>query len=67
MKNRARRALIPHVAKQTEKEVRFVIIGLIQDQKVYGSLTRSVKKLGLTEKVKIMPNAPKKELEDVLR
>jgi glycosyltransferase involved in cell wall biosynthesis len=58
---------IPYIAKQTEKEVRFVIIGLLHDRKVYEALIRSVKKLGLTEKVKIMPNAPKKELEDVLR
>jgi alpha-1,2-mannosyltransferase len=58
---------IPYIAKQTEKEVRFIIIGLLHDQKVYEALIRRVKKLGLTEKVKIMPNAPKTELEDVLR
>jgi glycosyltransferase involved in cell wall biosynthesis len=59
--------IIPYVAEQTEKEVRFVIIGLLHEDKVYEALIRSVKKLGLTEKVKIMPNAPKKELEDILR
>jgi glycosyltransferase involved in cell wall biosynthesis len=58
--------IIPYIAKQTEREVRFVIIGLLHDQKVYEALIKSVKKLGLTEKVKIMLNAPKKELEDLL-
>jgi alpha-1,2-mannosyltransferase len=58
---------IPYIAKQTEKEVRFVIVGLLHDLKVYEALIKSLKRLGLTERVKIMPNAPKKELKDILR
>jgi alpha-1,2-mannosyltransferase len=58
---------LPNIAKQTEKKARFVIIGHLHDQKVYEELVRSVKKLGLSDRVNIMPNASKKEIEDVLK
>ena len=58
---------IPYIAKLTESNARFVLIGLLHDQKVYESLTQIIKSLGLSKKVELFPNAPRTQLENILR
>jgi glycosyltransferase involved in cell wall biosynthesis len=58
---------IPYIAKLTEGNARFVLIGLLHDSKVYESLTQIIKSLGLIKKVELLPNAPRVQLENTLR
>jgi glycosyltransferase involved in cell wall biosynthesis len=55
------------IAKMTKSNVKFVLIGLLHDRKVYESLMRSVKSLGLNKKVEIIADAPKRELVEILK
>jgi glycosyltransferase involved in cell wall biosynthesis len=58
---------IPYIAKLTEGNARFVLIGLLHDLKVYESLTQIIKGLGLSKKVELLPDAPRPQLENTLR
>jgi glycosyltransferase involved in cell wall biosynthesis len=58
---------IPYIAKLTECNARFVLIGLLHDRKVYESLTQIIKNLGMIKKVELLPNAPRAQLENTLR
>lgn len=58
---------IPYIAKLTKGNARFVLIGLLHDRKVYESLERTIGSLSLNKKVELMPNAPKAELENMLK
>ncbi len=58
---------IPYIAKLTKSNVKFVLIGLLQDEKVYESLTRSIESLSLNKKIELIANAPKRELENILK
>lgn len=58
---------IPHIAKLTKNNIKFVLMGLLHDRKVYESITRTVEKLGLNKRVTVIADIPKIELETILK
>jgi len=58
---------IPYIAKLTKSNIKFILIGLLHDLKVYDSIIQNIASLGLTERVKVVADAPKEELESILR
>lgn len=58
--------IIPHVAKNSDKKSSFIITGLLQSKKTFNSLENLIKKLGVAEKVKIIPNISRPRLNDLL-
>jgi glycosyltransferase involved in cell wall biosynthesis len=57
---------IPYIAKQTKRQVKFVIIGLLHDRQVYKSMRQSITRLGLDDRIEVITNSPKRELESTL-
>lgn len=58
---------IPKIAKLAKGDLKFILIGLLHDPKVYEYILRSIKELDLEKKVEVIANAPKKELENILK
>jgi len=57
---------IPHIAKLTDPNINFAIIGLVQDENVLRSVLRSVNKLGLGNRVKVFTNISKRDMKMIL-
>jgi len=57
---------IPYIAKFTDRNVNFAIIGLVHDKNVFRTVVRSIKKLGLANRVKVLPNISKREMKMIL-
>ncbi|MCW4000966.1 MAG: glycosyltransferase [Candidatus Bathyarchaeota archaeon] len=49
---------IPHIAAQTNPNIKFVVIGRLCSPHVLSHLEGIVKRMGLSERVKFFPNAP---------
>jgi len=58
---------IPKIAKLAKDDLKFILIGLLHDPRVYEYIIRSIKELHLEKKVEVIANAPKKELESILK
>jgi len=58
--------LVPEIAGFTEKGIKFVMIGLAHDINVVEQVKRSVKRLELEDRVKIITNASRKEIKSYL-
>jgi glycosyltransferase involved in cell wall biosynthesis len=59
-------SLIPHIARITHKDIRFVIAGLLDSREVLDSLQKLAKKLGVFERIKILPNVKRNKLRRIL-
>jgi len=58
---------IPHIAKLTKPNVQFAIVGRIHYKSTLLKLQKITKKLGLTERVKFFPNAPRQKIKKILK
>jgi len=58
---------IPFIALHTSPEIKFVIVGRVHCKKTFFYLQKLINKLGLSERVKILPDTPKEELKRILR
>lgn len=59
-------SIIPHIAKLTRKEISFTIVGLLDSAETLNLLTKSIKKLGLSKRVKILLNITRDQLKQML-
>jgi alpha-1,2-mannosyltransferase len=59
-------SIIPYIAKLTRKEISFAIVGLLDSSKTLNLLTKSIRKLGLSERVKIYINLSRDQLKRML-
>ena len=57
---------IPYIAKLTNKDIHFVMIGVLHDTNVLQSVLNSIKKLGLTDRVKVLTNVSRQEMKMIL-
>ena len=57
---------IPYIASLTNARIKFAIIGRVHYKDTLLSLQRSVKKLGLTKRVKFFPNISKNDMKKIL-
>lgn len=58
--------IIPSIAKLTNKEITYTIVGLRDSEKVLNSLLNLIKKLGLSERVNIRTNVRRDHLKKIL-
>jgi len=58
--------IIPHIAKYTQKDTSFIIAGLLDSAAVLESLQKTIEKLEVSRKVKILPNVKRHRLNDLL-
>jgi alpha-1,2-mannosyltransferase len=58
--------LIPYIAKLTNKEISYSIVGLLDSEKTFNLISNLVKKLKLSERVKILTNIDRGELKRIL-
>lgn len=58
---------IPQIAAQTDKDIKFAIVGRLCSKETLSSLQAQVKKLGLTERVKFYPDASAQTKTDLLK
>ena len=58
---------IPLTAKLCDGDTSFTLLGLLQDQVVYERLKRTIHKLGVAERVKLMPNASRDDVKRLLK
>jgi glycosyltransferase involved in cell wall biosynthesis len=58
--------IIPYIAKSTSKSTYFVVVGLLESEEVLSTLLRLVKKLKVSEKVKVIPNVGRPGLRKIL-
>jgi len=58
--------LIPYIAQKTHKRIAFIIAGLLASKEVLESLLELIKKLGVADRVKILPNVRRDHLKQLL-
>ena len=58
--------LVPKIASLTDKDIHFVMIGLVHDRSVLDTVTRAVKKFGLENRMRILTDVSREELKAVL-
>lgn len=58
---------IPYIARRTRKPIKFVLLGILHDKKVYSSIKQDIARLNLNDRIEVIADASKKELESVLR
>lgn len=58
--------LIPHIAKLTDENISFVIVGSCQSKETYDSIRRLIKKLGVTKRVMVLADISQKGLRNLL-
>ena len=58
--------IIPYIAKKTDKDVSFIVAGLLDSKAVLESIQKSIKKLGVSSRVKILPNVSRLRLKELL-
>lgn len=56
----------PYIASLTDKNIRFVMIGVVHDRNVLQSVLGSIKKLGLTDRVKVLTNVSREDVKNIL-
>lgn len=57
---------IPYIAKFTDSNINFAIIGLVHDEKVLSTVLRSIEKLNLANRVKVLTNVSRHEMKTIL-
>jgi glycosyltransferase involved in cell wall biosynthesis len=57
---------ISYIANLTSKEISFAIVGLLDSREVLNSLLKFIKKLGVSERVKILVNVKRNHLREIL-
>ncbi len=58
--------IIPYIAKLTDKYISFIIVGSCHSKKTLYSILRLTKKLGVTERVKVLTDVPRNQLRALL-
>lgn len=58
---------IPYIAKLTEENVKFVIIGIVHDQNILQSIRNNIKKFNISHKVEVLTNISKPQIKDILK
>jgi len=58
--------IIPLIAKLTSEEVTFTIVGLLESESILKSLLMLVKKLNLSDRVRILTNVRREQLKRIL-
>jgi glycosyltransferase involved in cell wall biosynthesis len=58
--------IIPHIAELTNKEVSFILMGILGSEKALALLLRLVKKLKLSERIKVFTNVKRDRLRGML-
>lgn len=58
--------VIPYIAKLTDKNVSFLIVGLLQSKKVLRSILELVEKLEVSDRVKVLTDIKRDQLRTVL-
>ncbi|MDG6222374.1 MAG: glycosyltransferase [Candidatus Bathyarchaeota archaeon] len=58
--------IIPYIASLTDDNIHFAIIGRLHHKKTLLSLQKLIKKLGLSNRVKLYPNISRSELKKIL-
>lgn len=60
--------IIPYIAKLTDKNISFLIIGLLEreSKKLLDSIRKSIKKLEVSDRVKILTNVKRDQLRTIL-
>lgn len=58
--------LVPEIARLTDKKIKFIMIGLAHDQNVIKLLRDKIKRYGLGERVILIQNAPREEINSYL-
>jgi len=57
---------IPYIAKLADKNINFTIIGLAHDKNILRLVFKTIKKLDVTKRVKVLTNVPKQEMKNIL-
>jgi alpha-1,2-mannosyltransferase len=57
---------IPRIAKLTRRNITFTIAGILESREVMNSLLNLIRELGLLDRVRILPNVEREQLEDLL-
>lgn len=58
---------IPEIAKLTDKKIQFLIIGIKQSPDVLREILKLIKKNGVADRVKVITDMPRDELQNILR
>lgn len=58
---------IPYIALLTDPSIQFAIIGRVHYRSVLVSLQKLIKKLGLTDRVKLFTDIPREEMKEMLK
>jgi glycosyltransferase involved in cell wall biosynthesis len=58
---------IPYIASLTRSDIQFALIGRVHHKNTLLSLQRLIKKLGLTERVKVFPDIPRLAMKKMLK
>lgn len=58
--------IVPKIAGLTDKNIHFVMIGLLHDRSVLDLVIKMVKKLGLENRLRILTNASRDEIKSIL-
>jgi glycosyltransferase involved in cell wall biosynthesis len=59
-------ATIPHIANLTRRDITFTIAGILESQEVMNSLLRLIRELDLSDRVRILTNVNRKQIEALL-
>lgn len=57
---------IPYIASLTDKSIGFAIMGIVHDKKVLQSILQNIKKLGLTNRVRVLTNVSRQDMKIIL-
>jgi len=58
--------IIPYIAKLTDKNISFVIVGILESKKALHSILKLIKKLEVSDRVKILTDVTKDQLRTIL-
>jgi alpha-1,2-mannosyltransferase len=59
-------AVIPHIASLTRKDINFTIVGLLESRELELSLLKLAKELNVSDRVRILTNVRREELQSAL-
>jgi glycosyltransferase involved in cell wall biosynthesis len=57
---------IPQIAKLTSEQIKFFIVGLLESEKALDLIFDTIKESGVSARVKVLVNLPKKDLNELL-
>ena len=59
--------MIPHIAKLTDRKIRFLMIGIKESTEELNKILELIKKNGLSDRVEVMTNVSREKLQGILR